>query len=119
MCQKDKSTSNIYIRIQTANGERYENGKTRAVIVHDYDLRCSLLDKGVKKHQAKGSFSAKDNRIEVTFKALKTEVSNNIQIDSLEQLVLELDDWVYCYNNIRNHGRISYVMPMGYKLKGS
>lgn len=42
----------------------YENGKTRADIVREYDLTASALDKWIKNHQATGSFVAKDNRTE-------------------------------------------------------
>lgn len=42
----------------------YENGKSRADIVREYDLTASALDKWIKNHQATGSFAAKDNRSE-------------------------------------------------------
>ncbi|WP_139994894.1 transposase, partial [Kurthia sp. Dielmo] len=38
----------------------YENGKSRADIVREYDLTPSGLDKWIKNHQATGSFAAKD-----------------------------------------------------------
>lgn len=40
----------------------YENGKSRADIVREYDLTPSALDSWIKKHQNTGSFKAKDNR---------------------------------------------------------
>lgn len=40
----------------------YENGKSRADIVEEYELSASALDRWIKQVQISGSFSAKDNR---------------------------------------------------------
>ncbi|WP_157179503.1 IS3 family transposase [Brevibacillus sp. CF112] len=40
----------------------YENGKTRAAIVEEYDLTASALDRWIKQAQTTGSFKEKDNR---------------------------------------------------------
>ncbi|PYE49271.1 transposase [Paenibacillus barcinonensis] len=40
----------------------YENGKSRAAIVEEYDLTASALDRWIKQSQATGSFKEKDNR---------------------------------------------------------
>ncbi|WP_025685041.1 IS3 family transposase, partial [Paenibacillus maysiensis] len=40
----------------------YENGKSRADIVEEYDLTASALDRWIKQGQTTGSFSNKDNR---------------------------------------------------------
>ena len=62
----------------------YENGKSRADIVREYDLTPSGLDKWIKNHQATGSFAAKDNRTE-----------NEIELDKLrkenQRLLMEND----------------------------
>lgn len=42
----------------------YENGKSRADIVREYELTPSALDRWIKNHQETGSFAAKDNRTE-------------------------------------------------------
>ena len=42
----------------------YENGKSRADIVREYDITPSALDRWIKNHQETGSFAAKDNRSE-------------------------------------------------------
>lgn len=45
-----------------------------------------------------------DNAVaEAMFKVFKTEFANGAQFFSLEQLVLELDDYVHWFNNIRIH----------------
>ena len=40
----------------------YENGKSRADIVREYDITPSALDRWIKNHQETGSFKAEDNR---------------------------------------------------------
>lgn len=40
----------------------YQNGKTRADIVAQYDLTKSALDKWITQYQTTGAFTAKDNR---------------------------------------------------------
>jgi len=40
----------------------YENGKSRAAIVTEYDLSASALDRWIKQAQTTGSFKEKDNR---------------------------------------------------------
>ena len=39
----------------------FENGKSKAEIVREYDLTASALDKWVKNHQNTGSFNHIDN----------------------------------------------------------
>lgn len=40
----------------------YENGKSRAAIVTEYELTASALDRWIKQAKASGSFNEKDNR---------------------------------------------------------
>ncbi|MBG9941014.1 transposase [Brevibacillus formosus] len=40
----------------------YENGKSRAAIVAEYDLTASALDRWIKQAQTTGFFKEKDNR---------------------------------------------------------
>jgi len=40
----------------------YENGKSRAAIVEEYDLTGSALDRWIKQANKTGSFTEKDNR---------------------------------------------------------
>ena len=40
----------------------YENGKSRAAIVEEYDLTASALDRWIKQAHSTGSFKEKDNR---------------------------------------------------------
>lgn len=59
-----------------------------------------------------------DNAVaEATFKVFKTEFANGAHFTSLEQLALELDDYVHWFNNIRIHGTLGYLTPMEFKLQ--
>ncbi|WP_413789676.1 IS3 family transposase [Metabacillus rhizosphaerae] len=52
---------------------------------------------------------------EATFKILKTELINGTQFSTLEQLALELFDYVNWYNNIRSHSTLDYLSPVAYR----
>ena len=47
-----------------------------------------------------------DNAVaKATFKVFKTEFANGAHFTFLEQLALELNDYVHWFNNIRIHGK--------------
>ncbi|WP_413366254.1 IS3 family transposase [Lysinibacillus sp. 3P01SB] len=57
-----------------------------------------------------------DNAVaEAMFKVFKTEFANGAHFSSLEQLTLELGDYVHWFNNIRIHGTLGYLTPMEFK----
>ena len=69
----------------------YENGKSRADIVKEYDLTASALDRWIKQAQATGSFKEKDNRSaeENELIALRKENQRlKMEVDILKQAAL-------------------------------
>lgn len=50
---------------------------------------------------------------EATFKVFKTEFANGAHFTSLEQLVLELSDYVHWFNNIRISWNTRLFNPSG------
>lgn len=69
----------------------YENGKSRADIVEEYDLTASALDRWIKQFQTSGSFSEKDNRSpeENELIALRKEIQRlKMENDILKQAAL-------------------------------
>lgn len=57
-----------------------------------------------------------DNAVaEATFKVFKTEFAYQAHFTSLEQLALELDDYVHWFNNLRIHGTLGYLTPIEFK----
>jgi transposase InsO family protein len=79
------------------------------------------IDELLSKYKIKRSLSQKgnpyDNAVaEATFKILKIELINGSHYPNLEQLALELFDYVHWYNNIRTHSTLSYLSPVEYKF---
>lgn len=69
----------------------YENGKSRADIVKEYDLTASAFDRWIKQAKTTGSFQEKDNRSpeENELKALRKEVQRlRMENDILKQAAL-------------------------------
>lgn len=75
-------------------------------LLSEYTIKRSLSHKG----------NPYDNAVaEATFKILKTELINGTHFSTLEQLSLELFDYVNWYNNIRSHSTLGYLSPVAYK----
>jgi len=69
----------------------YENGKSRAAIVEEYDLTASALDRWINQAQTTGSFKEKDNRSseETELMALRKENQRlKMEVDILKQAAL-------------------------------
>ena len=78
------------------------------------------IDELLEEHNIERSLSNKgnpyDNAVsETTFKILKTELINGTHFETLEQLSLELFDYVNWYNNIRTHSTLGYLSPVTYR----
>ena len=57
-----------------------------------------------------------DNAVaEATYKIFKTEFVRGRYFASLEELTLELNDYVNWFNNVRIHGTLSYLSPVQYR----
>lgn len=75
-------------------------------LLSEYTITHSLSDKG----------NPYDNAVpESTFKILKTELINGTHFLTLEQLALELFDYVIWYNTIRPHSTLDYLSPVTYR----
>lgn len=69
----------------------YENGKSRAAIVEEYELTASALDRWIKQAKTTGSFKEKDNRSpeENELIALRKELQHlRMENDILKQAAL-------------------------------
>jgi transposase InsO family protein len=75
-------------------------------LLNEFKITRSLSEKG----------NPYDNAVaEATFKILKTELINGTHFLTLEQLSLELFDYVNWYNNIRSHSTLDYLSPVTYR----
>jgi putative transposase len=84
------------------------------------EFKNKTIDEALETFNIKRSLSMKgcpyDNAVaEATFKIIKTEFVKGKYFESLEQLKLELDDYVHWFNHIRIHGTLGYLSPMEYK----
>lgn len=71
--------------------ELYENGKSRAAIVEEYDLTASALDRWIKQAQTTGSFKEKDNRSSEDNELIALRKENQrlkMEVDILKQAAL-------------------------------
>ena len=80
----------------------------------------ALIDELLDSFQNSRSLSMKgcpyDNAVaESTFRMIKAELVFCRRFDTLDQLQLELADYVYWFNNIRLHGTLGYLAPTEYK----
>lgn len=84
------------------------------------EFKNQLIDEMLDVFQIKRSLSMKgcpyDNAVaESNFKMFKTEFVKGRNFSSLEQLKIELADYVYWFNNIRMHGSLNYMTPVEYR----
>ena len=80
----------------------------------------TLIDGLLESFRISRSLSMKgcpyDNAVaESTFKMIKAEFVSCRRFDTLEQLQLELADYVHWFNNIRLHGTLGYLAPAEFK----
>ena len=80
----------------------------------------TLIDGLLESFQISRSLSMKgcpyDNAVaESTFKMIKAEFVYSRRFDTLDQLQLELADYVHWFNTIRLHGTLGYLSPIEFK----
>lgn len=81
-----------------------------------------LIDDALEIFNIQRSLSMKecpyDNAVaEATFKVFKTEFANQANFSAVDQLEIELNDYVHWFNNIRIHGTLGYLTPTEFKLQ--
>ncbi|OUQ07024.1 hypothetical protein B5E92_10010 [Erysipelatoclostridium sp. An15] len=79
------------------------------------------IEKVLKTFNINRLLSAKgcpyDNAVaEATYKIIKTEFAFNKRFESLEELELELFDYINWYNNVRIHGSLGYKTPVEFRM---
>jgi len=82
---------------------------------------AKLVEKELKIFNITRSLSAKgcpyDNVVaEATYKIIKTEFAFNKRFESLEELELELFEYVNWYNNVRIDGSLGYKTPVEFRM---
>ncbi|OXS52275.1 hypothetical protein B1A99_02815 [Cohnella sp. CIP 111063] len=86
----------------TDRGSEFDN-KLISEALETFEIKRSLSNKGCPH----------DNAVaEATFKIFKTEFFNQRHFQNLQQLKLELDDYVHWFNHHRIHGTLDYRTPV-------
>ena len=85
-----------------------------------HEFKNDLIENMLDKYNITRSLSHKgcsfDNAVaESTYKIIKTEFSFNREFKSLNELNLELYDYIHWYNHIRLHSSLGYRSPIEYK----
>lgn len=85
------------------------------------EFKNKLIDDTLETFEIKRSLSMKgcpyDNAVaEATFKVIKTEFVKGEVFESLEELQLELSDYVNWFNNHRIHSSLQYLTPYQFKF---
>ena len=81
--------------------------KAPLIVAHNRGVKRSLSAKG----------SPFDNAVlESIYNALKTEMVFDTSFDTLDDLELELFQFVNWYNNRRLHGSLNYLPPVEFNL---
>ena len=90
-------------------GREYDN-KTIDEVLETFEIERSLSRKG----------NPYDNAVsEATNKILKIEFIYQSKFETLQDLELQLAEYIYWYNYIRIHGSLGYVTPIEYRSKTS
>lgn len=84
------------------------------------EFKNKIIDDVLETFNIKRSLSAKgcpyDNAVaEATYKIVKTEFAFNRIFKNLDELKLELFNYVNWFNNIRIHGSLGYLTPVAYR----
>ena len=84
------------------------------------EFKNKSIDEILKTFKIKRSLSQKgysyDNAVaEATYKIIKTELAFNKIFNNFEELEVELENYVYWFNNKRIHGSLNYLTPSQYK----
>lgn len=98
----DLSKINIF---HTDRGSEFKN-KMIDDVLQAFNIKRSLSNKG----------NPYDNAVaEAMYKVVKTEFAFNRTFQNLDELKLELFDYVNWYNNVRIHGSLNYQTPVAFR----
>lgn len=101
--------SNVNLsKVQIFHTDRGNEFKNKLIdeVLETFDIKRSLSHKGCPY----------DNAVaEATYKIIKTEFAFNKVFDSLDELKLELADYINWFNNKRIHSSLGYMSPVEYR----
>jgi len=99
------SLNNVDV-FHTDRGKEFDNRLIDSLL-ETFSIQRSLSEKG----------SPHDNAVaESTYKSTKIEFVYPNKFDTLEQLEIQLFDYVHWWNHLRLHGSLGYETPIAYRL---
>ena len=113
-----KNAELVYKAFSTVKGNLFEIRMFHTDRGSEFDN--TLIDGLLESFRISRSLSMKgcpyDNAVaESTFKMIKAEFVYCRRFDTVDQLQLELADYVHWFNNIRLHGTLGYLSPVEFK----
>ena len=100
-----KGNLNNFQIFHTDRGSEFKNNLINDLL-KEFNITRSLSQKG----------TLYDNAVaKAQFKVIKTEFVRKKSFESLEHLQIELQQYVYWFNNKRIHGTLGYKTPMEFK----
>ncbi len=91
--------------LHTDRGSEFKNAHMDELL-ETFEIERSLSMKGCPYHNAVA---------EATYKVMKTEFVNQMEFHNLQQLQIELYDYVHWFNHHRIHGALDYLTPVQYR----
>ncbi|WP_157660273.1 IS3 family transposase [Lactobacillus delbrueckii] len=91
--------------IHSDEGSQYQSPTYQARL-KEMELVQSMSRKGNCHDNAPG---------ETIFNLMKRERLNRVKLHSLEEVQQELEDYIYCFNNIRRSNKLNYTTPVKYR----
>jgi len=90
-------------------GKEYDNIKIHNIL-EAFEIEGSLSRKGNPYDNAVSEANNKILKVEFTFQNI---------FETLEELELQLAEYIYWYNHIRIHGSLGYLSPLQYRYRSS
>jgi len=95
-----------YNNVMSDNGAEFKGSLERE---HPFEMMCGEL--GIKHRYTRIGRPQTNGKIEAFFKIAKKEFFNPNKFESMEDLILNLGNYLFEYNHLRRHGGLNYQTP--------
>jgi len=96
------------------NGAEFKGSLQRE---HPFEMMCGEL--GIKHRYTRKSRPQTNGKIEAFFKIAKKEFFNPNKFESMEDLIMNLGNFLFEYNHLRRHGGLNYETPFDKLIKAT
>ncbi len=95
-----------YSSVMSDNGAEFKGSLQRE---HPFEMICGEL--GIKHRYTRIARPQTNGKIEAFFKIAKKEFFNPNKFESMEDLIMNLGNYLFEYNHLRLHGGLNYETP--------